>query len=150
MIGIEFSYKTNYEKIVFELLKGIDFDKYSYSIMEDELFAESTGNKDLPNVIIGSDFLNYFNKEDYYVMFLNLQVYLKGENIMKIRNYNDFLNSNCKLILLISDNSYIEFYFKTDDIKSVILKNLKSMNIKYDIKTKDNDGRTTMYLNKIG
>ena len=81
-------------------------------------------------------------------MFLNLQVCLKGENIMEIRNYNDFLNSNCKLILLICDNSCIEFYFKSDDIKNVILMNLKSMNIKYDIKTKDNDGRTTMYLNK--
>lgn len=76
MIGIEATYISSYEKLIYTLLKGIDFRKYDFYVVEDEIFVES-GNKKLPNKIIGEEFLNYFSNDDYYVFFMNLQIYNK-------------------------------------------------------------------------
>ena len=148
MIGIEFIYKTTYQKVVYELLKGINFDDYNYHIVENEIIVETKDNMRLPSNIIGKCFLNYFNKEDYFINFLNLQIYKKNVEPKTIKTYDDFLSSNCEMILLITDNKFIEFYFKDEKLRNIILENLGSLDIKYDIKTKETDGRNIMYLNK--
>lgn len=37
MIGIEFKYEVDYANIAYDLLKGLDFDKYNFYIVEDEV-----------------------------------------------------------------------------------------------------------------
>ena len=146
MIGIEFELKTGYEKIVYELLNGIDYSEYDFYVIENEIL-ENDDNKIIPNKIEGKNFLNVFNKYDYYVIFLNLQIYKKNKSLEKIKTYDDFVKSSCELILLICDNNYIELYFKNEIIKSIILKNLSEKNIDYKIKTKKDDGRYIFELN---
>lgn len=145
MIGIEALYESSYEKLIYTLLKGIDFKKYDFYVVEDELFVED-GNKKLPDKIVGDEFLDYFSKDDYYVFFMNLHVYNKGVEAFDISDYNDFVKSDCQFILLVTDNRYIECYFKDENIKKVFLNNLKENNISYEIKTVENDGRYMMYL----
>ncbi len=144
MIGIEATYISSYEKLIYTLLKGIDFKKYDFYVVEDEIIVEG-GNKKFPDKIVGDEFLDYFSKDDYYVIFLNLQIYNKGVEAFDIYDYNEFLKSDCQFILLVTDNRYIECYFKDENIKDVVLKNLDANNISYDIKTLDNDGRYAMY-----
>lgn len=77
---------------------------------------------------------------------MNLQIYNKGVEAFDIDDYNEFLKSDCQFILLVTDNSYIECYFKEESIKDIVLKNLEGNNISYEIKTVENDGRNAMYL----
>lgn len=114
MIGIEALYESSYEKLIYTLLKGIDFKKYDFYVVEDELFLED-GNKKLPD--------NF-----------------------GIDDYNEFLKSDCQFILLVTDNRYIECYFKDENIKKIFIDNLKADNISYEIKTVENDGRNAMNL----
>jgi hypothetical protein len=90
-----------------------------------------------------------FLEENYYIIFLVMQVYKKGEekNRQEINTYLDFQNSKCSLIILISDSSDIEMYFKDNELKEQIINNLKSLNIKYEETTLENDTRTKMHVN---
>lgn len=105
--------------------------------------------KKIPYKIVGNEFVDFFNKNEHLVIFLNLQIYSKGIESSEIKVYDDFVKSNCELILLIVDCREFEIYFKNNEIKDIVLNNLKSQNIIYKIKTIDNDTRYTMYLNEM-
>lgn len=146
MIGIETNFKSTYEKIIFDLLKGIPFKDYEWNIVEDELYYENDLTKSLNFYIeSGISFEDAIqNLGNYLTLFLNLQVYPKNAKIKSIETYEDFINSKCQLIVLIYDTSYIEIYFKEEKLKNIVLNNMKVRGIKYQIKTKENDGRTIM------
>lgn len=40
----------------------------------------------------------------------------------------------------------IEIYLKENNLKKQVLKNINDLNAEYKIKTKDNDGRTKLYI----
>lgn len=144
MIGIEFEYESSYELILKEIFNNIDFSKYEVSIKQKEVIYEDE-QEHLEYEMQGKKFNKAIsNNGNYYVNYINLQIFPNDYNKNNIITYNDFLNSNCLLILLISDNNFIEIYFKSNDLKVDILKNIKEMNISYTIKTKDNDGRISM------
>lgn len=66
---------------------------------------------------------------NYYISYLNLAIYDNSSIINKIKNYDDFSNSDCKLYFLICDGMYFEIYFKEDIMKHLILENLKKLDI---------------------
>lgn len=143
-IGIEFEYESSYELLLNDLFSNIDFSKYEVSIKQKEVIYEDE-QEHLEYEMQGKKFNKAIsNNGNYYVNYINLQIFPNDYNKNNIITYNDFLNSNCLLILLISDNNFIEIYFKSNDLKVDILKNIKEMNISYTIKTKDNDGRISM------
>lgn len=144
MIGVEFEYESSYELILKEIFNSIDFSKYEVSIKQKEVIYEDE-QEHLEYEMQGKKFKKAISiNGNYYVNYLNLQIFPSNFIKSKILTYNDFLNSNCLLLLLISDNNFIEIYFKSNNLKEKILNNLKSMKINYTIKTKNNDGRTIM------
>lgn len=145
MIGIEFKIKTTYEKILYDILKDIDFDNYKWEIIQQEILYENNYDKQLPSQLSGSELEKEISSNgNYYVFFLNLQAYLKNSATCHIETYNDFVNSNCELIILFSDNRFIEIYVKSEKLKQKIFENLDSKKINYNIKTRENDGRVVM------
>lgn len=143
MIGIEINHNSGYEHVLWDLLQDIELNNYSLNITEQEILSKDA------NGYILWDSTNFLTKikESYYIIFLNLQLFSKNSQITVINTYEDFLNSACQMLLLISDHNLIEIYFKDENIKHIILQNLKNKNIHYDIKTKENDSRQIMYLN---
>jgi hypothetical protein len=148
MIGIEIKKETSYEQVIYDLLKNIEFNNYEWVISQYEIiFENDNNNDDIPVCLSGKQIKKLIKDSgNYYVLFLNLQVYQKKSNFSKIESYNDFINSSCELIILFSDNSFIEIYFKSDYLKNIIIKNLDSMQIEYTVKTIENDSRKTMIL----
>ncbi len=146
MIGIEFEQHgiKNFLKCLF---KNVDMSKYSFYLSEDEVYdnenIDFNGSR-IEN--ISNDFSQFLNK-DYLIIFLIIQVYLKNEKNATINSYEDFLNSDCQLMVLITDVSYVEIYFKNDELKNQIIKSVEDLNIEYSIKTIDSDGRYTMHVN---
>lgn len=109
--------------------------------MQEEIFYENNLEKQLPTQLFGTEFKKEINDNgNYYVCFLNLQVYITDSKTSCIENYDDFLNSDCKLIVLFSDNEFIEIYMKENELKEKIMQNIVSKGIQYEIKTKGNDG----------
>lgn len=148
MIGIEINFESTYEKILYDLLKGIDSKKYNWNIVQQEIFYEDDLNMTLGSYLSkGMKFEEAIHdKGDYFVYFLNVQLYPKNAKESDIDTYDDFVKSDCELIVLFYDNSYIEFYIKSEYLWNIIMKNLKEKNIKYQVKTRENDTRTEMYV----
>ena len=148
MIGLSFENKSDIN-ILKEMFKNVNLSSYQFYLTEEELYDRNHmdltifGLQDYKRNI--EDFLD----ENYYIIFLVMQVYKKGEekNRQEINTYLDFQNSKCSLIILISDSSDIEMYFKDNELKDQIINNLKSLNIKYEETTLENDTRTRMHVN---
>lgn len=140
MIGIEFEKENGDDNFLRKLFWGIDLENYDLDFAETEIIANN-------EIVKENEFINMVNQSlnnKYYIIFLNLKIFSKGKNKEEIKNYQEFLNSNCEFILLISDAVYVEMYFKDNHLKEQILKNINSMNIKFNIKTLENDGRYIM------
>jgi len=144
MIGIEFKRENKYGNFLIHLLNNIEFSEYNFFFTEQEMYYINA----FDDVIQGEKFKKILvENTDYYVIFLNMQVYLKDNKMTIIEEYTDFLESDCELMILINDAVNVEIYFKDNNLKKQILKNLKQMNVKYNIKTIDNDGRYAMHVN---
>lgn len=144
MIGIEFEYNINYTNIFKTLLKNINLDNYEWEIAE--LDACTKNGKDISQMFSNDIRKIVKSKEDYMTMFANIRVYPQRSEISSIDNYEDFVNSECELIILIYDVGEFEIYFKKNELKEQILKNIKELKINYTEKTTENDGRTEMYV----
>ena len=143
MIGIEFEKENIYDRFLNELLDGVNLEQYKLIVIENEVMTSNIQNRFLNNHEI-LNLINDSDKSDYYITFLNLQIFSKGEKNVEIRNYQDFFDSSCEFVLLISDCVYVEMYFKNNIIREIVLNNLKIMGISYNIKTKENDCRYNM------
>ena len=138
MIGIELEISGISTDVIRKLFNKINIDLYDFIIYENEIIKK---NENVDNVNAKNIFYNNIN---YSIIFLNLQLYRKQDKIKTIITYDDFINSNCRLILLITDNRYLEIYFNDDFIKEKIISNLKKYGFSYKEKTIYNDGRTIM------
>lgn len=148
MIGIEFKLKTSYEKILYDILKNINFNDYQWEIVQEEIYYESNPERHLPSQLSGRELKKEISDNgDYLVYFLNLQVYLNSSKTSHIETYDDFLNSDCELILLFSDNEFIEVYTKrTGELDGIVGTNVVTKGVSYELKTRENDGRTIMMV----
>lgn len=84
--------------------------------------------------------------EEYLVIELNLQIFKINKNDCDINDYNDFLHSDCELIMLISDCNFIEMYFKNNELKEIIMRNVKKLELDYIEKRVETDGRKKMEI----
>ena len=135
MIGIELEINGISTDVIRKLFNKINIDLYDFIIYENEIIKK---NENVDNVNAKNIFYNNIN---YSIIFLNLQLYRKQD---KIKTIITFINSNCRLILLITDNRYLEIYFNDDFIKEKIISNLEKNGFNYTEKTIYNDGRTIM------
>lgn len=146
MRGIEFKYKTSYEVFLSKLLKDIEFENYDFYLNEMEIHCDEVKLNDFLEKMNGLEFEKCIKEENYFLWLLNLKIYKKNDKTIEINVYDDFKDSNCKMILLVIDNEFIEIYFNSEKLQNRILNNLDSLNISYQIKTKENDGRTKMSI----
>ena len=148
MIGLSFENKSDIN-ILKEILKNVDLSSYQFYFTEEELYDRNHVDLTTFGLQEYKRNIEEFINENYYIIFLVMQIYKKGEekNRQEINTYLDFQNSNCSLILLISDSSDIEIYFKDNELKNQVINNLKRLNIKYEETTLENDTRTKMHVN---
>lgn len=144
MRGIEFVTDIGYSDVLNEIFTGISLTEYDFYISQNELFSDSN----LPAISPKMD-VDFFEKlktcTPYYVFFFNLQAYRKGEMQQKIRNYDEFLKSNCQFIVLITDGRYFDIYVKDERLLLQFIKNAINLDGKdIRIKTNYDDGRTRM------
>jgi hypothetical protein len=103
----------------------------------DPLFPEDI------NVIDGGLLEGTLKSNKYYVIFADLKAYPKDKNISDIDSYEEFLNSDCQLVLLVVDCSYITIYCKDKEKLESIYQNAKIKEFD-DVQyiTDENDTRT--------
>lgn len=139
MIGIEFERENAHDNFLNELFYDIDLNNFVVDISEDEVYYNDY-NLETDKIYQNGEF-----KSGSYILFINLKIYPKNNNnYEEIKSYEDFIKSDCQLIVLINDVVFVEIYFKDEFLKETILNNLDKKKIKYDIKTLSNDSRYIM------
>lgn len=65
-----------------------------------------------------SDLLAEAEKEESYIIHLNLQIWGEpsSKNIREVRNYQEFITSGCVMVILVYDCQYVEIYSKDPDV----------------------------------
>ena len=118
--GISFEIPNGYGRFLGDALKPIEIHAFnwkigigeSYKVVNDKLggmlFSDSQES------ISGIELEATLETTDYYAVFVDLQAYPSGK-IAKIETYEEFINSDCELVLLVVDCSYVTMYCKNQE-----------------------------------
>ena len=135
MYGIRISLPNSGIKL-YNILKNSTPNDHMWKILENESYLINKENNFSP-------FLNkvYYNKMDFekeiekeaYIMFINLQLYPNIKEDIEICSPNDFINSTCKAILIITDNIFCDIFVKSKKIFNSILSNIMESKLTYSL-----------------
>jgi len=123
MIGIRFKIPNNFNNYLHEILKNIKSEGYLWSIEEDEVLTKESSEFFNQNLYNDSMFKEII-KNKSYIIFVNIQL-IKDDSKKEyqINNYDDFLKSNCELILFITDSEFVDIYSKNENYIKTINQN---------------------------
>ncbi len=121
MIGISFEMPNKYDVFLLKILKNVDFKDGIWKVVYDEVLNERATNFFNKEIYLNAEFKELI-KTTHYPIFLTLQLYNKSDRFSEIKSYDDYFNSDCKLLLIVVDNTFINVYSKD----KVILKQIKS------------------------
>ncbi|TXC92816.1 DUF2691 family protein [Metabacillus litoralis] len=148
--GISFELPNEYGTFLGDVLKPIDIATYSWKIGSGESYKIKNNelNNDLfpdnKKVIEGIDFKRLIENNRYYLIFVELQAHPKGR-IVEINNYDEFLRSDCELVLLVVDSCYVSIYCRDISKLEILYNNVLNYGFKgVEYITNENDTRTTL------
>ena len=149
--GISFEIPNAYGSYLGEILEPFNMTAFNWYIGGEESYFvddDTLGEPLFPKEIYGIDGLllkTTLEDNKYYVIFANLKAYPKEQNVIDVRTYEDFLNSDCQLALLVVDCAYVTIYCKDKDILEGLYQNAVRHGYD-DIKfvTDENDRRTKL------
>ena len=148
MRGLSFEIPNTYGKHLFEFLKCIDIQGFTWKIgdgeaqlvenntLSDPLF-ESTG------IIEAEKLYKKISNNEAYLIFTDLKAFSKGNKVKEIETYEEFMESNCEFVFLLVDSSYVTIYSKDQDtISKIYEKAISNGYGNIDFVTDKNDERT--------
>ncbi|MEK5079981.1 DUF2691 family protein [Solibacillus sp. FSL W7-1436] len=152
MRGLSFEIPNQYGRYFYDILEDININKYfwksgdgeAYNIENNELGAAMFPH---PYTYNGEDFYNQISAKDYYVIFADLKAFKEKTQVQAIATYEDFLISQCEIVLLIVDSSYVTIYVKDQYVTERLYRKAVQNgyeNIAYI--TDHNDPRTALTL----
>lgn len=149
--GISFRIPNEYGSFLGEVLKPFDTTAYNWRVRgEKSYFVDRgmLGEQLFPEEINGLDGVQLkgiLEDNKYYLIFADLKAYAKGMNVVDIKMYENFLDSDCQLVLLVIDSIYIAIYCKDKVELESLYHNANTRgfaDVQYT--TDDNDYRTRL------
>lgn len=110
--GIRFKIPNAYDSYLALILDGINIKKYIWKVSEDEVYVNGINDLFPCEIINGIEFEKLIQTPSYYVVFVNLEAFTDRENLCPISNYEEFLESSCNIVLLVTDNIFVDIYIK--------------------------------------
>lgn len=105
MRGIKFKIPNKWGYVLKDILKDISLENHIVKINEDnEIWIQNDKQLLEEKIIEGEKFSKLISQNLYYTIFANIHIYEKGSKISNIKTYEEFLKSDCKIIILIIDS----------------------------------------------
>lgn len=127
MIALDINVKNEKNNYLSKIFSGIDVLQYVWEIIhEDFLYYENGERKEKffkTDILNGKEFLECISRDKYYMIFADIKAYPVSTERIEIETFNDFLESNCEMVLLCTDTAFIEFYCKDRDILDKVYNN---------------------------
>lgn len=126
------------------IFDGIDIGAYTWEniLSQYEIYRRDNDDKEIYDVYLGQEIRNLF-QDGGYIIFLKLQAYKGGYTFSNCHTYEDFLVSDCELLMTICDVREIAIYAKDQEVIDRLYKNAM-LNDYNDVRivTDENDRRT--------
>lgn len=115
----------------------------SYFVVEGELDDEELFHDYA--IVEGAVFEQQLKTNQYYTIFVELKAFPYGKMVNQVNIYEEFADSDCELVLLIADNSYVSIYCKNKKIIEKLYFNALQNDFE-DVQfiTDENDTRTSL------
>lgn len=149
--GVSFEIPNEYGSLLGDVLKPIDITVFAWQIgggesycvnneQLEELFSEDS------NMINGAELKCLLEDHTYYMIFADLKAYPNGE-FSTIDTYEEFMESQCELVLLVVDCSYVTIYCKNKkDLESLYDHAISCGFENVEYITDENDTRTRLIV----
>lgn len=147
--GIELISNTD-TGVLQQVLKEIDLSQYMWTSENFEGYSSMSANgcdTRFSSFMLGESFQKRaFSDPQYSVLFAEFKGFAKNGKISSVTTYEEYLHSDCQIIILIADGDCIDIYAKDRDLcKTIYSNSLKIHNFKSLIfKTDHNDERSKM------
>lgn len=145
--GVEFEILQQNANVLWQMLNCINIEDCEwYAVDGQEEVWNEKGNEDFFKTqhFSGKDFAQKV-KSNHKIIFLKLQAYFLDGIFSDVQTYEEFLKSNCQIIVLVTDCEYVEIYCKDINLLNQLYHHALSQeykNVRYI--TDDNDHRETM------
>ncbi|WP_160042661.1 DUF2691 family protein [Paenibacillus sp. USDA918EY] len=147
--GITLKIPNEYGSFLSELLEPLEVSQYDWRIGGEESYLINDGDleplfPDNVEAVDGALFNNIIRKT-YYLIFADFKAFPKGKKVIHVETYEEFLNSECYLVLLVVDSVYITIYCKNDNEIDILYNNaIEKGFIHVRLITDENDSRTKL------
>lgn len=116
---LEFELPAIFDNRIWDILEVTNMQKYYWRIIKEqsEVWCEKTNTDFFRKTDYSGVELKKQLRDNCRINFLKLQVYESYlSNTFELHTYTDFLLSDCKFIVLLYDNIFVEIYAKEHDI----------------------------------
>lgn len=150
MRGISFEIPNKYGNHLMEILECINIKELTWAIGGGESYFiehNTLGNPlfSTTPVLNGEALYEQISKKDYYLIFVDLKAFPKEEDVREIATYQQFMDSECKFVLLLVDSSYVMIYSKELlTIEHLFTKAVTAGYTNIEYITDENDTNTTL------
>lgn len=130
MVGIKFKVPIGYHNHLSKIFYSIDVMNYDWDIITDDIFdpkrADNLSGIFCADTVDGKCFLDKISKDSYQLIFVDIKAYPVGSEHKEMQTYEEYMNSDCQIVLLCIDSAYIDFFCKDESILEVVYKNCLS------------------------
>lgn len=149
--GIHFKIPNTYGSFLGEILKPMEVSNFDWIIREEESYfvvGDTLGDSLFPEMIIGmnrEELQKLIDNYKYYLIFANLKAYPKGAQITDVITYEDYMLSDCQMVLLVIDSIYVAVYCKDLEKVEGLYNHIKRQRFQsLEYITDENDTRTKL------
>lgn len=143
MIGIRFEIPNEFGYHLKHIVSVLNFTSNDWFIEDAEVYNQVYENYFKKGVYSQDKLLELCDQEHYLIM-LDLRIFPKGSHCIPVQTVQEFKVSDCQLVLLCCDSSFIDIYCKDHNIQKAILemckyngyKNLERIEEKTDTRTR--------------
>ena len=132
---------SSFDSILSDILNGINVEEYNWIILESEAY-KTADSVDFDGRYTGKEFKKALEDLDScYIVRINIQASKKV--IDAVEYYDEYINGECELVILIHDVIYNEVYCKLAKECDLIKKNCLQLDYdEFEVINDDSDCRT--------
>lgn len=127
MIGIQFEVPNESGCILKNILNGIDVERYFWKISEDDIYLVPCSKENqflfTTSSLAGNEFNRKINSSKYLVVFASIWAFFLPDDVCELKTYQDFVDSNCQMVILITDTTIVKILSKNLEVTRQIYRN---------------------------
>lgn len=145
--GVSFEIPQKATNTLWNIFQTVNIEQFYWYVVQaqTEVWDKPVGNDFFTQEVYFGDEFSKRIQEDHFIVFLKLQAYSHLEKFKNITTYKTFEQSDCQVLVLIYDCSFVEVYTKEQIVTETIYWNAVRMDYKNPAYITDqNDSRTKM------